>query len=84
MSPLERTIAELIEKHPNPKDTADVIILAAIKSGALDEYRCEALQILKAKMIELKKWVEQSKKPAKDKKYKRTLEVMEMIGACDG
>ncbi len=82
MSPLEREIEELCEAHPNPNDTVDVILYAAIKDGRFDDSKCEALQILKEKMVGLKKWVESSKKPQKDKKYKRTIEVVALLEGC--
>ena len=79
MSPLERKIFELQQKHPNPNDTIDIIIFNAIKNGLLDEFKCKALKKLKEEMQKLKKWVETSKKPQKDKKYKRTQEVIKML-----
>ncbi len=83
MSPLEREIAELYEIHPNPNDTIDVVLYAAIRDGKFDNSKCEALRILKEKMLGLKKWVETSKKPQKDKKYKRTMEIIELLKGCD-
>jgi FKBP-type peptidyl-prolyl cis-trans isomerase len=83
MSPLEREIEKLYEAHPNPNDTIDVVLYAAIRDGKFDSSKCEALQILKEKMVELKKWVESSKKPQKDKKYKRTIEIMGLLEGCD-
>ena len=82
MSPLEREIAELYENNPNPNDTIDIILYAAIKDGKFDSSKCEALHILKEKMIELKKWVESSKKPQKDKKYRRTMEIIALLKGC--
>ena len=79
MSPIERIIEELIEVNPNKSETRDIVIFNAIKNGKLNEFKKEALYILKEEMIKSKKWVEKSKKPKKDKKYKRTLEVMKMI-----
>jgi CRISPR-associated protein Csm5 len=82
MSPLERKIEDMVKNNQNPNETMDVIIYNAIKNNKLDEFKCEALKFLKAKMQELKKWVEQSKKPNKYKKYKRTLEVIKMLQEC--
>ncbi len=82
MSPLERVIEELKEANPDPNATADIILFNAIKNGELDEFKCEALKLLKEEMQKAKKWVEQSKKPEKDKKYKRTQEVIRMLSEC--
>ncbi len=82
MSPVERKIAQLKKENPNPNETIDIIIFNAIKNGQLDDVKCEALHILKKEMITLKKWVENSKKPEKNKKYKRTLEVIKMLKEC--
>ena len=79
---LEEEIEELIANNPNRNDTDDIVIFNAIKSGKLDRFKAQALELLKNKMQELGKWVEHSKKPKKDKKYKRTLEVMKMIENC--
>ncbi len=82
MSPAEAKIYELIQNYPNPNETSDVVIYNAIKNGKLDDVKCEALKILQQEMQNLKKWVETSKKPEKDKKYKRTQEVMQMLKEC--
>jgi len=79
MSPLDRKILELKEANPNPNETIDIVIFNAIKNGKLDEFKCEALKRLKEEMIKLKKWTETSKKPQKDKKYKRTQEVIKIL-----
>jgi malonyl CoA-acyl carrier protein transacylase len=76
---LEEEIEELIANNPNRNDMDDIVIFNAIKSGKLDRFKAQALELLKNKMQELGKWVEHSKKPKKDKKYKRTLEVLEMM-----
>jgi CRISPR/Cas system CMR subunit Cmr6 (Cas7 group RAMP superfamily) len=76
---LEEEIKELIDNNPNPNDTDDIVLFNAIKKGQFDKSKLEALEILKEKMQKLGKWIETSKKPTKDKKYKRTLEVIEMI-----
>jgi len=83
MSPADKKIYELIQNHPNPNETSDVVIYNAIKNGELDDVKCEALRKLKIEMQNLKKWVETSKKPEKDKKYKRTQEVMQMLKECN-
>ncbi len=83
MSPLERKIYELQKNNPNPNETIDILLFNAIKKGDLEEFKCEALQKLKEEMIKLKKWVENSKKPKKDKKYKRTQEVISMLKECN-
>ena len=82
MSPLDRKILELKKTNPNPNETIDIIIFNAIKKGELDEFKCEALKRLKEEMINLKKWIESSKKPQKDKKYKRTQEIIKMLNEC--
>ncbi len=79
MSPLDKIIYELQKNNPNKNETIDIIIFNAIKQGKLDEFKYEALKRLKDEMINLKKWVETSKKPQKDKKYKRTQEVIKML-----
>jgi hypothetical protein len=84
MSPIDKKIFELQQNHPNPNDSIDVIIFNALKNGLLDEFKCEALKKLKEEMQKLKKWVETSKKPQKDKKFKRTQEVIKMLGECKG
>jgi CRISPR/Cas system CSM-associated protein Csm5 (group 7 of RAMP superfamily) len=82
MSPVEALIYELVSSHPNKNETKDIIIYNAIKSGKLDEYRCEALKILEQEMKVLKKWVENSKKKKQAKQHKRTLEVIAMLQEC--
>ncbi len=81
MSPLERKIEELLEANPNKSETADVVIFNAIKNGKLDEYKCEALQLVKEEMQKLKNWIENPKK--QNKKYKRTMEVKKMLEECE-
>ena len=83
MSPFEKALYELQKNNPNPQETIDILLFNAIKSGKLQQFQCEALRRLKDEMIKLKKWVETSKKPQKDKKYKRTQEVIEMLKECD-
>ncbi len=82
MSPLERKIEELKVTCADPNATVDIILFNAIKNGELDDFKCEALKLLKEEMQKAKKWVEQSKKPEKDKKYKRTQEVIGMLSEC--
>ena len=82
MYPLDRNIFELKEANPNPNETIDIIIFNAIKDGTFDELKCEALKRLKEEMRKLNKWIETSKKPQKDKKYKRTQEIMKMLSEC--
>ena len=79
MSPLERKIEELKETNKNPNETEDVIIFQNIKNGNLDDYQCEALDLLESKMRENGKWNEN--KPKK-KTYARTMEVLEMKKEC--
>ena len=79
MSPLERKIEKLKETNQNPNETEDVIIFQNIKNGNLDEYKCEALDLLESKMRENGKWNEN--KPKK-KTYARTMEVLEMKKEC--
>ena len=83
MSPLDRKIEELRDSNQNPNETIDIVIFNALKSGKLDEFKCDALKRLKEEMRKLKKWVESSKKPEKDKKYKRTIEVLKMLKECE-
>jgi len=82
MSPLEQKIEKLAKKEPNvPKIT---LFLKAIKNGNFDKEKCDALNILKKLMKENKKWKEKStkKNPKKDKEYKNTLDVIDMIKTC--
>ena len=80
MTPLERKVEELKEVHPNPNNTDDIILYQAIKNGELDEFKCEALKLLKQVMQENQKWNEN--KPKK-KTYKRTQEVIAMLNECN-
>ncbi len=82
MTPFEREIYKLKENNSNPKESIDIIIYKAIKENRFEDFRCEALRRLKEEMIKLKKWIEHSKKPNKDKKYKRTQEVIKMLRDC--
>jgi len=78
MSPLERKIAELESITPMPKTT---LLLKNIQNAVLEEFKDEALALLKKLMIENKEWKEQltGKNPAKDKNYQRTLEVKKLF-----
>ena len=79
MSPLEKKIDELAQNDKNtPKST---LLFNALKNNQFTNERLEALEILKSLLIKEKKWKEtsKSKKPEKDKVYKRTLEVIQMI-----
>jgi len=76
---LEEEITELLANNPNKNDTDDIVIFNAIKSGKFDKFKAQALDVLKDKMKESGKWVEHSKKSKKDKKYKRTFEVLGMM-----
>jgi CRISPR-associated protein Csm5 len=85
LSPTEAIIYQLEKEKTNPSETKDITIFNAILSGRFDTIengKCEALKILKEEMVKLKKWVETSKKPQKDKKYKRTIEVIKMLKEC--
>jgi len=82
MTPFEKKIYELAKNHPNKAETLDIIILTALKNATLEEsFRYEALLKIKEEMIKQNKWVEVSKakKPEKDKKYKKTQEIIKMI-----
>ena len=82
MSPLDRKIEELKENNPNiPKNT---LLFNSIKNGDLDEFKCEAIKLLKKLMLQYKEWKEttKAKKPEKDKNFKRTQEVMKIIKNC--
>ncbi len=83
MSPFEKALYELQKNNPNPQETIDILLFNAIKSGKLERFQCEALHKLKDEMIKRKKWVETSKKPQKDKRYKRTQEVIAMLKECN-
>ncbi len=79
MSPLEKKIDELVQNDKNtPKST---LLFNALKNNQFENERLEALELLKSLLIKEKKWKEtsKSKKPEKDKVYKRTLEVIKMI-----
>ena len=85
LSPIEKLIHQLENEKTNPNETKDVTIFNAIQKGkfdCIDNGKCKALKILKEEMIQLKKWVESSKKPEKDKKYKRTQEVIKLLKEC--
>ncbi len=84
MSPIERKIEELRVKNPGAKITT--IILKGLEQGEFTDFdRCEVLHTLKIKMEEANEWKEttEAKKPEKDKKYKCTQEVMNMLKECD-
>jgi len=79
MNPLEKKIDELIQNDKNtPKST---LLFNAIKNNLFENECSEALKLLKSLLIDEKKWKENStaKKPKKDKVYKRTLEVIQMM-----
>lgn len=78
MSPLERKIAELESATPMPKTT---LLLKNLQNGVLEEFKNEALTLLKSLMIQNKEWKEQptGKNPAKDKEYQKTLEVKKLF-----
>ncbi len=80
MSPLDRKIYELQKNNPNPNETIDIVIYKALKDGEMNEFKCEALKLLRKKMQENGKWNEN--KPKK-KTYKRTMDVMEMLKECN-
>ncbi|MBD3795820.1 MAG: hypothetical protein IE881_07830 [Epsilonproteobacteria bacterium] len=80
LSPLELKLDELYAQNKSmPKTT---LILQNIKNGKLDEFRDEALKLLEKLMKENKEWKEKptGKKPEKDKKYQKTLEVKKLMG----
>jgi len=80
LSPYKLRIEELQKEEPNtPLDT---IIFNALTKTELDDFKSEALEDLKQLMLQENKWIEVSKKknPAKDKNYKRTLKIKEMLG----
>jgi len=79
MNPLEKKIDELTQNDKNtPKST---LLFNAIKNNLFEDERSEALKFLKSLLIEEKKWKENStaKKPEKDKVYKRTLKIIQMM-----
>ncbi|WP_457608174.1 RAMP superfamily CRISPR-associated protein [Nitratifractor sp.] len=84
MSPFDRKLHELVTTHPNKNETVDIILFSTLKRGELDEFRCQALRRIKKEMQEHGKWIEKSKKPEKDKKYKRTMEMIKMLEECEG
>ena len=59
-------------------------LFKCIEKGEFDSEKCEALLKLKELMQEENKWKESStaKKPEKDKKYKQTLQVIELLKEC--
>jgi len=84
MSPLDRKIEELKAKNPGAKTST--IILRGLEQGEFTDFdRCEVLKKLKTKMEEANEWKEttEAKKPEKDKKYKRTQEVINMLKECN-
>lgn len=82
MSPFERKIDELVKKNQSNMSES-VIVLQAVENGEIDEeFKCEALDFVKEKMIAEKSWKERSSKPNKDKAHKRTLKVIEMLKGC--
>lgn len=81
LTPLERKVEEIKEQDTSGA-ALSVLIFNALKSGELDEGdKKEALELIRSKMKEEGTWKDKSKKPEKDKKYKRTLEVKEMLEA---
>lgn len=61
------------------------IFLKQIQEGFFDKCTLEALNDLKEKMKQTKDWKEIStaKNPDKDKKYKKTLEVIHLLNSCE-
>jgi len=78
LSPLEKKIAKLPEQ--NGSKTAS--FLQAVKDGEFDEEKCEALQKLKQMMIDQKEWLDDPKKASKNKKAKRTAQIIELLKEC--
>ncbi len=86
LSPVEKLIYQLEKEKTDPNETKDITIFNAIREGRFDSItngRCEALRILKDEMIRVKKWVESSAKPKKDRKYKRTQIVISLLNECN-
>ena len=82
LSPLEKIIDEQIKKTPSvPKHT---VIFNAVIQGIYDEFKCDALAIVKKEMQDSGKWKPETKakKPENDKDYQKTLKVLEMIEKC--
>ncbi len=79
LSPLEQKLLKLTENNIN--DSKITILFKAIKEGLFEEEKYEALLKLKEMMQEEGTWKESSdaKRPEKDKKYQRTLEVITLI-----
>ena len=78
LTPFEFKLDELVKKEPNmPKIT---VLLKAIKNNEFKDTK-EALDYLITLMKKENLWVEVSRKknPKKDKNYKRTLEVQDML-----
>ncbi|WP_434580249.1 RAMP superfamily CRISPR-associated protein [Sulfurimonas sp. NW15] len=75
MTPFERFIVELKENYPDKNASESVVVFQAIENEQIDEFKQEALEFVKSKMIEEKVW----DKPKKKSAYKRTLKIMEML-----
>lgn len=77
MDPLKRSMQEAIEADPDPNKKDFMKLIDALERGMWEgEERREVVQRVRALMQEGKEWVEESKKPAKDKKYQRTQKVL--------
>ena len=79
--PLFEQIWQKIYINNIPEDT---FLLKAIKDGKFDDVKSEAIERLKIMMQNNKTWKEKStaRNIQKDKKYQRTLEVIEMMKEC--
>jgi len=77
-SPIERKLLSYNNKSSIPKTT---LLLNAIKEGIFDDMKSEVLAELKRIMIDENSWKEttNAKNPDKDKNYKRTLQVINLM-----
>ena len=77
-SPIEQKLLSYNNKSSIPKTT---LLLNAIKEGIFDDMKSEVLAELKRIMIDENSWKEttNAKNPDKDKNYKRTLQVINLM-----
>lgn len=79
LSPFELKIEELKKEYPDKNASESIIVYQAIIDNKIEEFKQEALEFVKAKMIEEKIW----DKPKKKSACKRTQKIIEMMGQND-
>lgn len=82
LSPLERSILEVIEADPDPNKSAGAKLFTALKQGRWQDQDARVVaQRVKEDMVLDGKWKEVStkKNPAKDHDYQKTLEVLKYL-----